>query len=216
MKRVVKKKSSREEKRGRKTKQETISDFSFPLYFFATLLLSHAWEAREPPLRSLREFLLSFFSSTLLLFHSPPPMPDQYVVPQFIDSEDKIFGPVTARQFIILMVTGLFVFLLFKLLPFVWFAVTGLPTLGIGAAIAFTRINGQPFHFFILNLVQTLKKPRLRVWDKTLRDEQLRDYIKTAPPMVSVRFQHKAYAGSSRLEEISLVVNTGGVYKPEE
>ena len=143
-------------------------------------------------------------------------MPDQYVVPQFIDSEDKIFGPVTARQFIILMVTGLMIFLLFKLLPFIWFVVTGLPLLGIGATIAFTRINGQPFHFFILNLVQTMKKPRLRVWDKTVTEADLRDYIKKAPPMVSVRFVHKEYSASSRLQELSLVVNTGGVYKPEE
>ncbi len=143
-------------------------------------------------------------------------MPDQYVVPQFIDSEDKIFGPITARQFVILMVTGLLIFLFFKLLPFVWFVVTGLPILGLGATIAFTRINGQPFHFFILNLIQTLKKPRLRIWDKTVTEAQLQDYIKEPPPMISTRFQHKAYAGSSRLEEISLVVNTGGVYKPEE
>lgn len=143
-------------------------------------------------------------------------MPDQYVVPQFIDSEDKIFGPVTARQFIILMVTGLIIFLLFKLLPFIWFCVTGLPILGIGAAIAFTRINGQPFHFFILNLIQTLKKPGLRVWDKTVSEVDLRDYIKKAPPLVLTRFQHKAYSASSRLQELSLVVNTGGVYKPEE
>ena len=28
---------------------------------------------------------------------------DQFVVPQFIDAEDKIFGPLTARQFIIVM-----------------------------------------------------------------------------------------------------------------
>jgi hypothetical protein len=143
-------------------------------------------------------------------------MPDQYVVPQFIDSEDKIFGPVTARQFIILMVAGLSIFLLYKLLPFLWFVVTGLPIFAMGVTIAFTRINGQPFHYFILNAIQTFKKPGLRVWDKTVTDADLQDYLKKAPPIVSVRFQHKDFAGTSRIQELSLVVNTGGVYKPEE
>ena len=143
-------------------------------------------------------------------------MPEQFVVPQFIDSEDTIFGPVTARQFVILMVVGLFDFLAFKLLPFVPFLLVGIPVLIFGGIVAFTRINGQPFHFFILNLVQSLKKPGLRVWDKTVSDAMLREYMKQEippPPIVVVR---KAYAGTSRLQEISLVVNTGGVYKPEE
>lgn len=143
-------------------------------------------------------------------------MPDQYVVPQFIDAEDKIFGPITARQFIILMVMGLFEFLFFKLLSFVWFLVLGVPVFGVGVMFAFTRINGQPFHYFTLNLIQTLKKPGLRVWDKTLTDSDLRDYIREAPAIVPQRFQHKAPVQSSRLEELTLVVNTGGVYKPEE
>ncbi|KKS92044.1 MAG: hypothetical protein UV69_C0039G0006, partial [Parcubacteria group bacterium GW2011_GWE2_43_12] len=30
----------------------------------------------------------------------------QFVVPQFIDVEDKIIGPITVRQFIIIMVGG--------------------------------------------------------------------------------------------------------------
>lgn len=143
-------------------------------------------------------------------------MPDQYVVPQFLDAEDKIFGPVTARQFVILMATGLIVFILFKLLPIVWFALIGLPIFALGVTTAFMRINGQPFHFFILNLVQTLKKPALRIWDKNMQDSELRDFLKAPPSLVSTRFQHKASLGASRLEELTLVVNTGGVYKPEE
>ncbi|MEK7452593.1 MAG: PrgI family protein [Patescibacteria group bacterium] len=143
-------------------------------------------------------------------------MPQQFVVPQFIESEDTIFGPVTARQFVILMVVGLVDFLAFKLLPFVPFLIIAIPFLICGGIIAFTRINGQPFHFFILNIIQTFKKPRLRVWDKTVSDAMLRDYMKIDIPPPTVKFVRKNYAGTSRLQEISLVVNTGGVYKPEE
>jgi len=143
-------------------------------------------------------------------------MPEQFVVPQFIDAEDKIFGPITARQFIILMVGFLLDFVMFKLLSFVMFLVVGLPILCISGIIAFVRINGQPFHFFILNAIQTFKKPHLRIWDKTRTNSELKEYIKSEPEPVPPSFTKKSFASSSRLQEISLVVNTGGIYQPED
>lgn len=143
-------------------------------------------------------------------------MPEQFVVPQFIDAEDKIFGPVTARQFIILMVAFLFDFVLFRLLSFTTFLLLGIPVLVIAGIVAFVKINGAPFHYFVLNLIQTFKKPRLRVWQKTYSDSDLKDLMKIAPPPPSEKFVRKKFAGTSRLTELTLVVNTGGVYKPEE
>jgi hypothetical protein len=141
---------------------------------------------------------------------------DQFVVPQFIDAEDKIIGPLTARQFVELLVTGLLVFTFFKLLSFVWFLVIGLPTFALGVVLTFVRINGQAFHLFLLNLIQSLKKPRLRVWDKRLTDAEVRAHITAAPPPPPPPNFRKAAVSSSRLQELTLVVNTGGVYKPEE
>ena len=78
---------------------------------------------------------------------------DQFVVPQFIDVEDKIFGPVTTRQFLILLVAGLMLFTAFKLADTTLFifllAVVG----GFALILAFVKINGQTFHYFLLNLV---------------------------------------------------------------
>ena len=81
-------------------------------------------------------------------------MPDQFTVPQFIDSEDHIFGVVTARQFIILMVTGLLGFSFFKILSFVPFILVVIPLIMMGGTLAFLRVNGQAFHYFILNLIK--------------------------------------------------------------
>ncbi len=143
-------------------------------------------------------------------------MPDQFTVPQFIEVEDKILGPLSARQFLILLMGGLVDVALFKLVPFIWFLVIGVPVLVLSGVFALTKINGMPFHFFVLNLVQSFKKPRLRVWDKTLSDVELRAYIgvKEAPPPPPP--PRKAPISTSRLQELTLVVNTGGVYKPEE
>lgn len=143
-------------------------------------------------------------------------MPEQFVVPQFIDAEDHIFGPITARQFVILMAVFLLDFLLFRLLSFVTFLLTGIPLIVLGGIVAFVRINGAPFHFFILNLIQTFKKPHLRVWSREYSDAELRTLMKIAPPVPSTAAHRKAFAGTSRLQELALVVNTGGVYKPEE
>lgn len=143
-------------------------------------------------------------------------MPDQFVVPQFIDIEDKIIGPISARQFIILLVVILTDTLLFKFLTMGKFLLIAVPISLVGMTFAFARINGQPFHYFVLNIIQTLRKPSIRVWDKQLNDTEVRLFMKTEEVHVSAPPIQKAPVTASRLAELSLVVNTGGVYNPED
>lgn len=144
-------------------------------------------------------------------------MPSQFVVPQFIDVEDKIFGPVTARQFVILLTAGLILFLAFKLADTTLFifllAVLG----GFSLVLAFVKINGQPFHYVILNIIQTVRRPGLRLWSKQYGDADLKRLIsegKLAPPSEAAKAVPRL--SYSRIRDLSLVVNTGGYYKPEE
>lgn len=143
-------------------------------------------------------------------------MPDQFVVPQFIDSEDKILGPVTVRQFVILMVAGLLVTLFYRLFDFSLFLLTGIPTFILSVILAFLKINGVSVHFFLLNLIQTLRRPQLRVWDKTVTNQQLREHMKTEEEVREAPFVRKAAPSVSRLQDLSLIVNTGGVFNPDE
>ncbi len=142
-------------------------------------------------------------------------MPGQYVVPQFIDVEDKILGPLTTRQFLIALVTLGIDFLLYRLLSFGFFLLLGLPTFLAGATLAFARVNGQPFHFFLLNLVQTGRRPNVRVWNKTLSDAVLRALIVRPPPPPPPAKVRKEPLSTSKLSELALIANTGGVYRPE-
>ena len=142
---------------------------------------------------------------------------NQFVVPQFLDVEAKIIGPITARQFLILLGVILIEFIVYKIfLSLVIQLFIGVPVLAAGAIFAFFKVNGQPFHFIVLNMVQTMRKPLLRVWDKTLSDADLRIFMKhedkPAPPPPPT----KAPIERGRLSELTLVVNTGGVYNPEE
>jgi hypothetical protein len=143
-------------------------------------------------------------------------MAQQYVVPQFIDVEDKIIGPITTRQFVILLIVAMLMFVAFKLFDFALFITVGVLEFAVGGILAFAKINGQPFHFFLLNLLQTMRKPGRRVWDKEMSDAELRDILKAPPPPPPPVRRLKARVETSRLSELTLVVNTGGVYNPEE
>ena len=139
----------------------------------------------------------------------------QFVVPQFIDVEDKIIGPITSRQFIILLGAAVILFIIYKLLTFIYFLVFGIPVFGMAITLAFIKINGQPFHFFLLNLLQTMRRPKLRVWNKELSLGEVRGYLKIEKVKVVVPRPVKEPMVATKLAELSLIVNTGGVYKGE-
>jgi len=144
-------------------------------------------------------------------------MPQQYVVPQFIEVEDKIIGPITVRQFVILLGTGLVLFILYKLpISFLTFIFSGLPFLAIGITFSFVRINGQPFHLFFLNLVQTSRRPNVRIWFKDVNDKELMAGLAAPPKAPAKIVAVKESMSTSRLQELSLIANTGGVYRPED
>jgi hypothetical protein len=139
----------------------------------------------------------------------------RFTVPQFIDVEDKILGPLTARQFLIMLFAAGIVFLDFKLFDTALFLLTAIPEFALCGIFAFLRVNGQPFHIFLLNLIQTFRRPGLRVWDKALNTGELLAIIKAPPPPPPPQRIRKAPLAETRLAELSLVVNTGGVYNPE-
>ena len=140
----------------------------------------------------------------------------KYTVPQFIDVEDKIMGPLTTRQFLIMLLDAGLIFLAYKLFDFGLFILVAIVEFIVAAILAFMRINGQPFHFFLLNMIQALKRPKLRVWNKDLTDDELRIIYKQEPPAPPKARIKKDPLAETKLTELSLIVNTGGVYNPED
>lgn len=140
----------------------------------------------------------------------------KYTVPQFIDVEDKIMGPLTTRQFLIMLLDAGFIFLAYKLFDFTLFILVAIVLFVAAAILAFLRINGQPFHFFMLNMIQALKRPKLRVWNKELSEDEIRILYKEEPPPPPKAKIRKEVLAETKLTELSLIVNTGGVYNPED
>lgn len=140
-------------------------------------------------------------------------MSNQVTVPQFIEAEDKIFGPITVRQFVIIFFAGILTYVLFKVLSLPLFIFAALVLDGVALIVAFMQINGQPFHYFLLHFVNSSKRAHLRVWRRSeyeppkIEDIEVKDTVpKTASaPRVT----------GHRLHDISLVLDTGGAYHDE-
>jgi hypothetical protein len=134
---------------------------------------------------------------------------DQYVVPQFIDVESKIIGPISVRQFIILLVAAGICFILNKIFTTTIFITLSVFIITLAGLLAFAKVNGQSMHYFLLNLFQTLRRPRLTVWHRQLFVPERGKHAE-APVVAPVA--PKPLAAQSRLAEVSLMVDTAGTY----
>jgi len=139
----------------------------------------------------------------------------QFVVPQFIDVEDKIFGPITVRQFLILLAAGLLIFISYKLADFTLFVILTILFGGTAMIFGFVRINGQNFHYVILNIIQTLRHPALRIWRKDYSKKEL-NYLRNLEPDEIIIKEAIKVARPEHIRDLALIVNTGGFYKPED
>jgi len=90
-----------------------------------------------------------------------------FQTPQFIEVEDKIFGPLTLKQFLYLIGGGAVIFLLYTFLPFFLFIIFVIPASVLSVALAFYKLNGQPFIKVLEKSFRYLTGPKIYVWKKT-------------------------------------------------
>ena len=94
----------------------------------------------------------------------------QYKIPQNVGIEDKIVGPLTLRQLIILAVSGGISYVLFAILSKFYelnileYIIIALPAL-LGVAFALVKINNVTLLKFVLMFSEFSIKPKKRVWD---------------------------------------------------
>jgi hypothetical protein len=97
----------------------------------------------------------------------------RYQVPQFVDIEDKIIGPLTLKQFLIYIVAVMVltpVYLLSDLSLFITFA---LPVMGVAVAFAHIKINGKSLAVFLANAFQYYTHPQLYRWHRSSKPKPL-------------------------------------------
>ena len=90
----------------------------------------------------------------------------QFRVPQFLDIEDKIFGPFTFSQFVYL-VGGLgLCFVVYRLLGFLLGFIPILAIAGFSAALAFYRPNSKPFIQMVESALKYTAQNKLYLWKR--------------------------------------------------
>ncbi len=102
----------------------------------------------------------------------------RFEVPQFIEVEDKIVGPLTWKQFIYLAGGAGLLIILYVMLPFILFAIVGLPLGALAGFLAFHRINNRPFSIFLESFVNYMSKGKLYFWQK--EQQTIVGYTETA------------------------------------
>jgi hypothetical protein len=90
-------------------------------------------------------------------------------VPQFVDVEDKIAGPLTARQIFWMIGMGAVLMVLWGLFDTQLFFVIAVPVVCIFMAFAFYRPYGQPLITLVGNAILFLFRPKFYVWSRPTR-----------------------------------------------
>ncbi len=90
----------------------------------------------------------------------------RFEVPQFIEIEDKIFGPFTWKQFVYLAGgIGIAVVTLFTM-PKIIFALIGVPAGSLALLLAFYPVNNRPFSTFLEAVITFYNNHKVYHWRK--------------------------------------------------
>jgi hypothetical protein len=124
----------------------------------------------------------------------------RFEVPQFVDVEDKIFGPFTWKQFVYLAGGAGAAFIIYISLPFFFFVLFGGPLIALSLGLAFYKVNNRPLSYMIEAVFTYFASGKQYRW----RKEQVPDAAEAAPkqaPDFSV-ISHNNLSSMSRALEV--------------
>lgn len=134
----------------------------------------------------------------------------QYKVPQSIDMEDKIVGPLTLQQFLYLIFGGLFDYIAYQAfynsVPGLFWSIF-LPVTLVSLAFAFVKVYDRPFSTFIKNAISFAFTPRTRVWHKEEALE-VTTTIVNAPVKKELAAPPQRRLEATELEKLSRILDT--------
>ncbi len=111
-----------------------------------------------------------------------------YKVPQDVEAEDKLIGPLSLKQFIfaILFFASAYITYLFtQIPPKPLFGIVGLPFLLVFGVLAFYQRKDQPVEVYLLAWLNYHIKPKKRVWDQGGYEERV---IITVPKVEEIDY----------------------------
>ena len=97
----------------------------------------------------------------------------RYQVPQFVDIEDKVIGPLTVKQFMIYIFAAMLLVPVFLSSDLALFLTIALPVMGIAAVFAHIRPGGKSLFASIGSAFGFLARGRLFIWRRTNKPKLL-------------------------------------------
>lgn len=91
----------------------------------------------------------------------------RFQVPQFVDIEDKIIGPLTLKQFLMYVFATMLLVPVFLFSDLALFITIALPVFGVAAAFAHFKINGKTLFQTAINASSYYSGSPLYVWKRT-------------------------------------------------
>lgn len=126
-----------------------------------------------------------------------------YQVPQFIEIEDKIFGPLTLKQFIYLAGGGGVCLILYTTLPFYLMFTLSAPFVALSLALAFYQVNERPFIVVVEHAFKYFLGSKLYLWKQ--RQEEAPQAVQMG--LGSERLVSIPTLSESKLKDLSWSLN---------
>ena len=124
-------------------------------------------------------------------------------VPQFIDIEDKIVGPLTAKQMGWLAMGGVVALVCYSLLDQSAFWLSAVIIAVIFGALAFYRPYNQPLIKFILSSISFVTRPKMYIW-KRVSEKTAKS---SAKKQATVSIVSKKNIDSKRIADVSKLLD---------
>ncbi len=90
----------------------------------------------------------------------------RFTVPQFIERESKLIGPLTFKQFLYIGAAGLICFMVYFTFSFTVFLISCIVLGSTALAFAFLKINGMPLSNFLWNFFKFSLSPKNYIWKR--------------------------------------------------
>jgi hypothetical protein len=126
----------------------------------------------------------------------------RFTVPQFIEHEPKIVGPLTFKQFIFVGSAAALCFAIYFLVEFYIFIIACIILGGIALSFAFLKVGGRPLSTHLGNFFKFTLAPKIYIWKK-----------KDTPVMVFEKEEVKIKKEEIKEDELPLKIAEGSQLK---
>lgn len=126
-------------------------------------------------------------------------------VPQFIGIEDKIVGPLTAKQLGWFGLAGVILLILWGLLDISAFFMSAVVVIGLALALGFYRPYNQSLLEFLSSSVFFVLRPKDYVWRRYY--DNINTKTKAPEKKIEKALENKKIISSSKLDELSEILD---------